>query len=133
MEYLRKQINSLVINVIVIVLLSAIIIGQKKENNGFLYGHVVVGTPNEEYGELLPEATVELLRLNRRIKIITDEAGVMDEKLPAGKYQLISVKNAEGKLLTFTENQNLCFEIKANKTTRFDIDVLKPKPSVTLP
>jgi hypothetical protein len=126
MEFRRKQINKLVISAIIILFLTVVVIGQKKENNGYLFGHVVMGTPNEVSGELLPGATIELLHLNKRIIIITDEAGVIDKKLPAGKYQLLSVKNSEGKLLTFSDKQYLCLEIETNKTTRFDIDVLKP-------
>ena len=88
--------NRLVFRTILILLFAIVVNGQKKEKIGHLYGHLVLATPNERKGELLPDAIVELLHLNKRIIITADEGGVMDEDLPTGKYQLVSVKNAEG-------------------------------------
>lgn len=125
----KNQMNNIIISAILILLLSVVVTGQKKEKVGHLYGHVVLETLNERKGELLPRATVELLRKNKKIIIIANEAGLITKKLPTGKYRVLSVKSAESEQLTFSKNQILYFEIKKNKTTRFDIGVLKPKTS----
>lgn len=126
MQYRKKQKNNLIIIAVIILLLASIVVGQQKENKGYLFGRVAIDDPKKEYSIPLPFVTIELLHKNKNIKIITNEMGLIDEMLPKGKFQLLSVKTKEGVLFEFVSDQKKSFEIKAKKQEQFNI-TLKPQ------
>ena len=126
MEFLRKRLISFLTITAIATVLSVVAVGQKKVNFGYVFGQVTIGLADGDNGEALRHAKVELESSGERITIIADEGGGFDERLRTGKYQLVAVRNADGKLLMIFHGQTLFFQVKKNQMTRLDIDVVKP-------
>jgi hypothetical protein len=127
MEYPKRQNNKLIFTSILLLILINTAAGQNKNQTGYLFGNVLFAPARQgDYGTPAAGIIFEIRRKNKVTKVATNEAGLIDEKLPVGNYLLVSAKTAEGTLLSFKSNQYKCFQIKSNKTERFDIVVLKP-------
>lgn len=72
------------------------------------------------------KVTVELEHEGNVILLVSDDLGDYIVELKTGTYHLKSARNADGKQLRFAPSQHECFKVEPNKTTRFDITLLKP-------
>jgi len=72
------------------------------------------------------KVTVELEYKGHLVLLISDDLGDYIEELGAGTYYVKSARSADGKQLRFAPSQHKCFKIELNKTTRFDVMLLKP-------
>ena len=103
-------------------------ISLRKEKKGYVFGEVFFKPEKEgDYADWATNIIIELKHKGEIIKIITNEGGLIDERLLRGEYQLLSAKNNEGVSLVFGDNQNKSFQIQPNKTIRFSIMLIKPK------
>ena len=128
MEFPERRHSKLVLSSILLLLLIGKVAAQKKNQTGYLFGNVLFAPAQQgDYGTPAVGIIFEIKRENNITKITTNEAGLIDEKLPIGNYLLVSAKTAEGKLISFKSNQYKSFQIRSNETKRFDIVVLKPE------
>jgi hypothetical protein len=74
--------------------------------------------------------TVELEYKSHIVLLVSDDLGDYIEELGTGTYYLKSARSADGKPLRFARGQHKSFKIGRNKTTRFDVMLLKPVGSV---
>jgi hypothetical protein len=103
-------------------------ISLRKEKKGYVFGEVRFKPEKDgDYTVWAPDIILELKHKGEIIKIITNEGGLIDERLPRGEYQLLSAKTKEGVSLDFVFSQNKSFQIQPNKTIRFIIGLMKPK------
>lgn len=72
------------------------------------------------------KVTVELEHKGQIMSLVSDDLGDYIEELAAGTYYLRSARSEDGKQLRFAPSQHKCFKIERNKTTRFDVMLLKP-------
>jgi len=71
------------------------------------------------------KVTVELECEGRVVILVSDDLGDYIVELPVGTYHLKSARTVDGKNLRFTPGQHESFKVKRNKTTRFDVTLLK--------
>lgn len=69
--------------------------------------------------------TVELDFRGQTIPLVSNNLGDYMVELRAGRYELLSVHNAEGKKLQFSPGQHRFFKIESGKTKRFDVMLLE--------
>ena len=118
-------------NVITVLFLLAIflntqVVGQAQCSEGYVFGSVAIDDPSKEYSIRLPSVLIELRRKDKIIVILSNDAGLIDEKLAKGQYFLTAVKTRSGELFEFVADQRRNFEIRANKAARFHI-LVKPR------
>lgn len=102
--------------------------GQDKKKTGYLYGDVVFSA--ERRGDPAKLASGIIIRFKYKsseIDIVSNEAGLLDERLPVGKYTLVSARTAEGVSLSFAVDQYKCITIRSGKRHEFDIALLSPE------
>ena len=71
------------------------------------------------------KVTVELECEGNVVVLVSDDLGDYIVELPVGTYRLKSARSADGKDLRFAPSQHTSFKVKRNKTTRFDVTLLK--------
>ena len=100
--------------------------GMLKQAVGTLAGSMAFVDENEKkWLANAPKVTVELEHEGQIISLVSDDLGAYIVELPPGTYDLKSARNGDGKQLRFSPKQHKCFKIEQNKTTRFDVMLLK--------
>jgi hypothetical protein len=101
---------------------------QVSSHSGYVFGNAVY-TSDYQNGEASPAAgvVIKITSARKNSTIVINDAGVIDKKLPAGKYCLLEARAVGGIVLNFKADQVMCFRIKSAKSSRFDISILKPK------
>jgi hypothetical protein len=128
MRYLKRNSRELALIWLSIFILTVCVNAQKQENQGYLSAEVAsVNHPKDESASFALWVVIQLRHQGNIIGLTSDESGVIDEKLPAGDYTLISASELDGTPLPFLEGQGLLFTIRKGKTTRFAIGVIESK------
>jgi hypothetical protein len=95
---------------------------------GTLVGTALFSDPNDPVATGYAEhGWIELRYKGSIIRVQTDANGVYAKDLPCGRYTLEAVRSAGGDLLRLVPGRSLWFDIKAGKTTRFDIELVAAK------
>jgi hypothetical protein len=109
-----------------VLILTCVVIGQKKPNVGSLVGTIsFVSEDGRDFIRFSPKTSITLLQNGKRKTIISNENGDYVLDLAVGKYCIFSIKNEDGILLTPQREQHKCFKMYKNKITRFDINLLE--------
>jgi uncharacterized protein YlzI (FlbEa/FlbD family) len=88
---------------------------------------VFVDDVRKEFVENAPNVFIELQSGKKIIKLKSNQAGILNELLPLGKYCLKAAYTADNKPLPFSAAQYRCFRIRSKRAARFDVMLLTQK------
>lgn len=108
--------------------LSVSVFPQKsKLKAGWVFGEVGVVDPAKQVTDRLPFARIELKCDAMTLTIEANDAAIIDEKLPVGRYRLLRVFDKNGAEMELADFQELEFVVKSKKRVRFYVHLRPAK------
>lgn len=101
--------------------------GLAQKSEGYLMGTAIFSSESSGELKFATNVSIELERNKTVFNVRSDDLGDFTAALPPGKYCLRAVKGEDNRQFLISSNQHLCFNIRANKTLRFDILLQDPQ------
>lgn len=125
MQYLKNKI--IILSVFISVgFFNSSIFAQQTQRAGSLVGTIAyVREDNRSFVDFSPDTTIFLIHNKSEITIVSDQNGDYIVEFPIGRYCIRSIEKSDGTEQKISSAQHMCFRIRKDKTTRFDISLVE--------